>query len=191
MFVALLDTCVLWPSLQRDFLLSLAVEGLYRPVWSPTVLDELAHNERKKLLSRGSSPDEARRRSVQLISSIRSAFVDSEVLGSEALEGSYALPDPDDEHVVAAAVIGGAGAIVTNNFPDFPRNKVPPQIEILHPAVFAANTVGVDPSRARKAVNAIVARSGRYGPRLAVQEILEVLLHRYHMDDVVELLREA
>jgi hypothetical protein len=54
-FTALLDTCTLWPSLRRDFLLSLAVEGLCRPVWSSVILAESHHEEVAKLVTRGSA----------------------------------------------------------------------------------------------------------------------------------------
>jgi len=66
-FTALLDTCVLWPSLQRDFLLSLAIEGMYRPVWSAAILDELEYHEAIKLITRGEEAGEANRRARRLV----------------------------------------------------------------------------------------------------------------------------
>lgn len=43
-FVALLDTCVLYPSNLRDTLLRLAEADLYAPRWSPDILNELDRN---------------------------------------------------------------------------------------------------------------------------------------------------
>ncbi|MFC0448925.1 MULTISPECIES: PIN domain-containing protein [Rhodococcus] len=125
MFAAVLDTCVLWPSLQRDFLLSMAVEGLYRPLWSEVILDELEFHEAAKLERRGHFPAAAQAASARLVGTMREYFDDALVTGWEPLEGTFSLPVPDDEHVVATAVVGGAGVIVTDSRKDVPRDRVP------------------------------------------------------------------
>ena len=143
MFAALLDTSVLWPSLQRDFLLSLAVEGLYRPLWSSAILDELQLHEVQKLVGLGEDPDAAAARAQHLIDQMTTAFDDALVENWEPLDGTFGLPDPDDEHVVAAALVGGAGVIVTSNLKDFPLQRIPDPLKVARPAQFAADTVAV------------------------------------------------
>lgn len=191
MFTAVLDTSVLWPSLQRDFLLSLAIEGMYRPVWSAAILEELQYHESAKLIKRGEAADDAARHALRLVTQVRRAFDDAEVQGWEGLEGTYGLPDPDDEHLVAAAVVAGAGAIITHNLRHFPLAKLPAGIRALPPAEFAASTVSLDPIRARAAVAAIVARSGRRGPPLTHDEVLDTLADRYGMTRAADIIRQA
>ena len=145
MFAAVLDTSVLWPSLQRDFLLSLAIEGMYRPLWSSAILAELDYHETHKLVDRGQQPLVAATRARHLIDQMTTAFDDALVENWEPHEGAFGLPDPDDEHVVAAAVVGGAGAIVTENLKDFPSVKIPPHIKVLSPSLLATDTVSVAP----------------------------------------------
>ena len=191
MFTATLDTSVLWPSLQRDLLLSLAIEGTYRRTWSSAILDELQFHEEAKLVKRGMPVAEAARRAATLIAAMRREFADAEVDGWQPLEGTFGLPDPDDEHVLAAAVIAGAGAIVTENLKDFPADRIPPGIQVLSAREFAKNTVALNPRLALAAVHEIASRSGRYGATLAVGEILETLRDRYGMIEAVDMMTEA
>jgi predicted nucleic acid-binding protein len=187
MFAAILDTSVLWPSLQRDFLLSLAVEGLYRTLWSTAILDELCYHEAQKLVGRGHDPVLAEQRSQRLVNQMSTAFDDAVVLSWESLEDTFGLPDADDEHVVAAALVGGADVIVTSNVKDFPPQQIPKPLTVIPPAQFAADTVAVSPDSARQAVIAMATRFVR--PSSTLDEILDHLVARYAMIEAVELVR--
>lgn len=66
--------------------------------------------------------------------------------------------------------------------------ELPVAIRALPPAEFTASTVSLDPIRARAAVSAIVARSGRKGPRLTQDEVLDTLADRYSMTATAEMI---
>jgi predicted nucleic acid-binding protein len=190
-FSAVLDTSVLWPSVQRDFLLSLAAEGTYRPLWSTAILDELLFHEAQKLVKRGSAEDDAEQAARRLIDQMSGAFDDSLVTDWESLDGTYGLPDPDDEHVVAAAVVGGAEVIVTENLRDFPATRMPSPLRAIPAREFAYDTVRHHLAQACRAVLAICERSGRHGPTLAAADLLAILEQRYMMTGAVALLSAA
>ena len=78
-----------------------AIEGLYRPLRSTEILAELGGPNRQ-------------------ISEMTTAFDDALVENWEPHDGAFHLPEPDDEHVMATALVGGKGAFVTDNLQDFP-----------------------------------------------------------------------
>lgn len=65
--------------------------------------------------------------------------LDCVVTGYERLIPGLQLPDPDDRHVLAAAIRSGAQVIVTKNIRDFPEEALAPfGIEAQHPDAFVA-----------------------------------------------------
>jgi len=59
------------------------------------------------------------------------------VTGYEPFIAGLALPDPNDRHVLAAAIVSRAGIIVTFNTKDFPQEILEPYgLESQHPDDF-------------------------------------------------------
>jgi hypothetical protein len=55
---------------------------------------------------------------------LRDAWPEAEVAADPDLETMLSLPDPDDRHVLAAAVTGRAEALMTLNRADFPTRTL-------------------------------------------------------------------
>lgn len=129
-FVVIFDACVLYPAPLRDFLLHLATTGLFAARWT-----EQIHAEWMTALLRTRpelEPQLSRTRSM-----MDEAIPDCLVTGYEPLIDGLQLPDPDDRHVLAAAIRSGAQIIVTFNLKDFPQSALDMYgLEAMHPDVF-------------------------------------------------------
>jgi predicted nucleic acid-binding protein len=140
-YTALLDACVLFPIAMTDSLMSLATAGLFAAKWTTRIEEEwtAALEERR--------PDLKGKLAVRR-DSMRAAVPDWEVPESawQALAANLELPDPNDTHVLAAAIAGHADCIVTANLRDFPVNAVRPYgIEVVDPDRFIINQWDLDP----------------------------------------------
>lgn len=112
---AVLDACVLFPTVLRELLLGVAAKGLYEPQWSDRILREwvLATAKLGPLAQVQAEGDAAL---------ARAAFPRAALRDQPQIEARLTLPDPDDVHVLAVAIAGHADAIVTFNAADFPRH---------------------------------------------------------------------
>lgn len=176
-FSAFLDTCVLVPSRGRDVLLKVAVGGVYRPLWSSVVLDELARTLRTLGERRGAAPDETDAYVGRLVRQMTQSFPDALVEGWEQIECSIELPDLNDRHIVSAALIGRADVIVTDNTRDFPREQLPSPLftQTLDEFLLDSDSLDLHPAAVISAVVRVAERMGRNGPRLTPKDVADFL----------------
>jgi hypothetical protein len=75
------------------------------------------------------------------------------VTGYEPIIETLALPDPNDRHVLAAAIVDRADLIVTKNLQDFRTERLALfGIEAQHPDIFVRNLLALDEAAALAAV---------------------------------------
>jgi hypothetical protein len=109
------------------------------------------------------------------------------------LIGTLELPDPDDRHVLAAAIRGHADAIVTFNTRDFPVAVLGKfDIELQTPDQFVLNQVMLHPPRALAAIKRMRARWER--PEMSAAQMVDLFEKRQlaqtaaHLRDVLDLI---
>lgn len=166
--IAVLDACVLYPVPIRDLLLSLAAAGLFKPKWSGLIQDEWRRNV---LLNR---PDLIAAQLERTTTMMNTAFPEAEVKGYAGVIPTLTLPDPEDRHVLAAAIRCRANVLVTANLKDFPAPYLRTfTIAVQHPDEFIGGLLNQHPEKALEAFRRQVARLKN--PPLSAVQVLDNL----------------
>ena len=180
---ALYDACVLYPAPLRDLLMHLAISGLFRARWTDQIHDEWIRN----LLAH--RPDLKREQLERTSRLMNSHALDCLVTGYERLIPGLSLPDPDDRHVLAAAIRCRADVIVTYNLNDFPASVLHPLgIAVRHPDDFVMRLLALDTSTVYAAARR--QRLSLKNPPKTVDEFLQILA-KQQLSHTVTRLRES
>ena len=116
--VAVFDACVLYPLHTRNILVQCAADRLVDACWTDEIHDEWMRN----LVANtpGLSLNRLQRTRDLMKAAVPTADIQEY---AQHLQG-ITLPDPDDRHVVAAAIAASASVIVTWNIRDFPEAEL-------------------------------------------------------------------
>jgi len=117
---AVYDACVLYPFHLRNVLIQCAFDGLVEARWTDDIHDEwmrnLVANTDALLIER----------LIATRDRMKAVLPEADVSNYRPLITDLELPDPDDRHVLAAAIAGKASVIVTWNLKDFPAPNLLP-----------------------------------------------------------------
>ena len=178
---ALIDANVLYDTVMRDLIMQLALSGLFRARWSDRINDEWTRNF---LANR---PDITAAQLDFTKSMMARAVPDSLVEQFEGLIGALQLPDPDDRHVLAAAIKADADVIVTLNLKDFPRVPSIPMASRLAPRTTSGGAGRAGPRRSWPPLRATAASGSSILP--SVEQYLSALV-RHGLARTVSFLRQ-
>lgn len=166
-FVVIYDACVLYPAPLRDLLMRLAKTDLFAARWTTQIHDEWIRN----LLAARPELADKLLRTAELMNR---AVPDALVTDYEPLIDGLCLPDPDDRHVLAAAIRAGAQLIVTFNLKDFPESESGRfGVEAIHPDLFITQQFDLHEGKILDAVRA--HRRALRNPTRSVDEYLDTL----------------
>jgi hypothetical protein len=166
--IVLYDACVLYPAPLRDLLMHLALTDLFQAKWSDRIHEEWIRNV---LANR---PDLSREQLERTRTLMDTHVQDALVENYEALIDELYLPDPDDRHVLAAAITSHAALILTFNLRDFPAEVLQPyDIQARHPDRFISDLLSSEADSICAAVR-FHRTSLRYPPK-TVAEYLEIM----------------
>lgn len=166
--LAVLDSCVLYSAALRDLFMRLDNAGLYRARWTERIHDEWIRNV---LLDR---PD-LTRVALERTRALMDLHAEGSVVEDyESLIPSLTLPDEEDRHVLAAAIVAEASVVVTFNLADFPEAVLTPNgVEAQHPDAFLCALFDASPDRFMEVVKELVA--GLHNPPRTLEQQGEIL----------------
>lgn len=169
-FTVVYDANVLYPLYLRDLLLRLATTGLFRARWTTAINEEW----KRSLLANKPAFDPAKIDAT--IQKMNAHALDCLIEGYEHLIPCVGnLPDPNDRHVVAAAMHGGAELIVTSNLKDFPADALDTHgIEAIHPDDFILELLDLNPAICLRKVQEM--RAPYKNPPLTQDDLLRILM---------------
>lgn len=162
---AVYDANTLYSAPLRDLFIRLALAGLVHARWTDTIHEEWMRNVVRN------QPTVTREKAEKVRELMNRNVRDCLVTGYEDRIERLTLPDPDDRHVLAAAIHAGADVIVTFNLKDFPAAALTPHgLTAVHPDEFVAALFDTAPDLVCGAVKR--QREALRNPPKAAEELL-------------------